>query len=102
MLETHLWQSTLTLNAMDETDSIKWVITKEEYSNSGLNVNNELQKIPTPKYSAFGEKIRHVAPSSMQCSMFCGGKQCKYCNPVKFKKEPNQDAVDGLYSAWLA
>jgi len=80
------------------SDNIKWVITKDEYNTS--SVTTDCEKLPEPKYSAFGERIRHVAPSAMQCSMFCGGRQCKYCNAARFKKEPNQDALAGLYSAW--
>ncbi|XP_065667305.1 protein tyrosine phosphatase domain-containing protein 1 isoform X2 [Hydra vulgaris] len=53
----------------------------------------------SPKYSLFGEHIRHVTPSYLQCSMFCGGKQCKYDNPLKFKE--NEMAIFGLYSSWV-
>lgn len=80
------------------SDNIKWVITPDNAST--VSIPLECQKKPEPKYSVFGERIRHVAPSAMQCSMFCGGKQCKYCNPAKFKKETGQDAIGGLYSAW--
>lgn len=51
-----------------------------------------------PKYSRFSESIRHAAPGALQCSMFCGGKQCKYENPVKFKSK--EMAIEGLYSSW--
>lgn len=88
------------LNMMGEglSDNIKWVIRPDEASTA--SISTECQKLPEPKYSVFGERIRHVAPSAMQCAMFCGGKQCKYCNAAKFKKEPGQDAINGLYSAW--
>jgi hypothetical protein len=32
------------------------------------------------------------------CSMFCGGKNCKYESAAKWSKE--QQAIDGLYSNW--
>lgn len=51
-----------------------------------------------PKYSRFSESLRHAAPGALQCSMFCGGKQCKYENPSKFK--PEEMAINGLYSSW--
>ena len=56
------------------------------------------QKNAGPKYSRFSESIRHVTPSSLQCSMFCGGKQCKYENPSKVKE--SETVIKGLYSAW--
>lgn len=51
-----------------------------------------------PKYSRFSESLRHVTPSTLQCSMFCGGKQCKYENPSKVKD--GETVIKGLYSAW--
>ncbi|XP_012563118.2 protein tyrosine phosphatase domain-containing protein 1 isoform X1 [Hydra vulgaris] len=59
----------------------------------------DFSKPLSPKYSLFGEHIRHVTPSYLQCSMFCGGKQCKYDNPLKFKE--NEMAIFGLYSSWV-
>ena len=67
---------------------IKWTDTLEV----------DFLKLSSPKYSLFGERIRHVAPNYLQCSMFCGGKQCKYDNPSKFKE--NEMAIVGLYSSW--
>lgn len=52
-----------------------------------------------PKYSRISEHFRHVTPGAIQCSMFCGGKQCKYENPAKMKSE--EMAVNGLYSSWV-
>ena len=52
-----------------------------------------------PKYSRISEHFRHVTPGAIQCSMFCGGKQCKYENPAKMKTE--EMAINGLYSSWV-
>ncbi|XP_019623625.1 PREDICTED: protein tyrosine phosphatase domain-containing protein 1-like [Branchiostoma belcheri] len=54
---------------------------------------------PTAKYNKISEGLRHVTPGHIQCSMFCGGKGCKYENPAKW---PAKDqAVKGLYSSWV-
>ena len=59
---------------------------------------NVSQTVADPRYSRVGERIRHITPSALQCSMFCGGKQCKYDNPTKWKAE--EMAIRGLYSSW--
>ena len=52
------------------------------------------------KYTKVGEHIRRNAPSEMQCSMFCGGKRCKYeAGPASWK--PEDMAIDGIYSHWI-
>ena len=49
------------------------------------------------KYTKVGEHIRRNAPSEMLCSMFCGGKRCKYeAGPASWK--PEDMAIDGIYS----
>ncbi|XP_060095808.1 protein tyrosine phosphatase domain-containing protein 1 isoform X2 [Heteronotia binoei] len=54
---------------------------------------------PTAKYTKVGERLRHVIPGSMQCSMACGGRACKYENPTRWSEE--EQAVKGLYSSWV-
>eukprot|EP00062_Callorhinchus_milii_P017642 gi/632970330/ref/XP_007901588.1/ PREDICTED: protein tyrosine phosphatase domain-containing protein 1 [Callorhinchus milii] len=54
---------------------------------------------PTAKYTKVGERLRHVIPSHMQCSMACGGRACKYENPSRWSEE--EQAVKGLYSSWI-
>lgn len=63
-----------------------------------LNNSDLPKKDARPKYSRISEHFRHVAPGALQCSMFCGGKQCKYENPAKFRSE--EMAIQGLYSSW--
>ena len=46
-----------------------------------------------------GESFRRNAPREMQCSMFCGGKRCKYEQGSTWKKEDM--AIDGIYSHWI-
>lgn len=53
---------------------------------------------PTAKYTKVGERLRHVIPSNMQCSMACGGRACKYENPSRWSEE--EQALKGLYSSW--
>ncbi|XP_056380267.1 protein tyrosine phosphatase domain-containing protein 1 isoform X2 [Hyla sarda] len=54
---------------------------------------------PTSKYTKVGERLRHVIPGHMQCSMTCGGRACKYENPTKWSDE--EQAIKGLYSSWI-
>ena len=46
-----------------------------------------------------GESIRRNAPKEIQCSMFCGGRRCKYEQGSSWKKEDM--AIDGIYSHWI-
>ncbi|XP_052633486.1 protein tyrosine phosphatase domain-containing protein 1 isoform X5 [Harpia harpyja] len=54
---------------------------------------------PTAKYTKVGERLRHVIPGHMQCSMACGGRACKYENPARWSEQ--EQAVKGLYSSWI-
>ncbi|NXS89777.1 PTPC1 protein, partial [Erpornis zantholeuca] len=54
---------------------------------------------PTAKYTKVGERLRHVIPAHMQCSMACGGRACKYENPARWAE--HEQAVKGLYSSWI-
>ncbi|XP_033879788.3 protein tyrosine phosphatase domain-containing protein 1-like isoform X1 [Acipenser ruthenus] len=54
---------------------------------------------PTAKYTKVGERLRHVIPGHMQCSMACGGRACKYENPSRWSDE--EQAIKGLYSSWI-
>uniref|UniRef100_A0A8C9EJ21 Tyrosine specific protein phosphatases domain-containing protein n=1 Tax=Pavo cristatus TaxID=9049 RepID=A0A8C9EJ21_PAVCR len=45
-----------------------------------------------------GERLRHVIPGHMQCSMACGGRACKYENPARWSDQ--EQAIKGLYSSW--
>ncbi|EPQ03484.1 Protein tyrosine phosphatase domain-containing protein 1 [Myotis brandtii] len=62
----------------------------ERKSNSGR---------PTPKYTKVGERLRHVIPGHMACSMACGGKACKYENPARWSEQ--EQAIKGIYSSWI-
>ncbi|NXP68978.1 PTPC1 protein, partial [Chloropsis cyanopogon] len=54
---------------------------------------------PTAKYTKVGERLRHVIPGHMQCSMACGGRACKYENPARWAE--HEQAIKGLYSSWI-
>ncbi|XP_053434489.1 protein tyrosine phosphatase domain-containing protein 1 isoform X1 [Nycticebus coucang] len=54
---------------------------------------------PTPKYTKVGERLRHVIPGHMACSMACGGRACKYENPARWSEE--EQAIKGVYSSWV-
>ncbi|XP_023693286.2 protein tyrosine phosphatase domain-containing protein 1 isoform X2 [Paramormyrops kingsleyae] len=57
------------------------------------------RRVPTAKYTKVGERLRHVIPGHMQCSMACGGRSCKYENPSRWSE--GEQAVKGLYSSWI-
>ncbi|KAK2493638.1 hypothetical protein MC885_008620 [Smutsia gigantea] len=54
---------------------------------------------PTPKYTKVGERLRHVIPGHVACSMACGGRACKYENPARWSKQ--EQAIKGVYSSWV-
>ncbi|XP_010893605.1 protein tyrosine phosphatase domain-containing protein 1 isoform X2 [Esox lucius] len=56
-------------------------------------------RTPRSKVTLVGEVIRHVIPGPTQCSLGCGGQNCKYENPDRWSEE-NQ-AIRGLYSSWV-
>ncbi|KAM6214490.1 protein tyrosine phosphatase domain-containing protein 1 [Rhynchocyon petersi] len=54
---------------------------------------------PAPKYTKVGERLRHVIPGHMACSMACGGRSCKYENPTRWSEQ--QQAIKGVFSSWV-
>nr|KAF6434276.1 protein tyrosine phosphatase domain containing 1 [Molossus molossus] len=54
---------------------------------------------PTPKYTKVGERLRHVIPGHVACSMACGGRACKYENPGRWSEQ--EQAIRGIYSSWV-
>ncbi|XP_064346161.1 protein tyrosine phosphatase domain-containing protein 1 isoform X2 [Camelus dromedarius] len=54
---------------------------------------------PTPKYTKVGERLRHVIPGHVACSVACGGKACKYENPARWSEQ--EQAIKGVYSSWV-
>ncbi|NWR78604.1 PTPC1 protein, partial [Centropus unirufus] len=54
---------------------------------------------PTAKYTKVGERLRHVIPGPVQCSVACGGRACKYENPARWSDQ--EQAIKGLYSSWI-
>ncbi|KAM8930459.1 protein tyrosine phosphatase domain-containing protein 1 isoform 2-T2 [Pelodytes ibericus] len=62
-------------------------------------MNSGSSRRPTSKYTKVGERLRHVIPGHMQCSMTCGGRACKYENPSRWSDE--DQAIKGLYSSWI-
>ncbi|XP_054721880.1 protein tyrosine phosphatase domain-containing protein 1-like [Uloborus diversus] len=53
---------------------------------------------PSARYGKLSEKIRRTAPGEFQCSVFCGGKKCKY-DTASWHKEDM--AINGIYSHWI-
>ncbi|XP_038005320.1 protein tyrosine phosphatase domain-containing protein 1 isoform X2 [Motacilla alba alba] len=63
------------------------------------NMSSGSSRRPTAKYTKVGERLRHVIPGHMQCSMACGGRACKYENPARWAE--HEQAIKGLYSSWI-
>ncbi|KAM9700512.1 protein tyrosine phosphatase domain-containing protein 1 isoform 2-T2 [Dama dama] len=69
-------------------------------NNSGYAVNMKGNSgRPTPKYTKVGERLRHVIPGHVACSMACGGKACKYENAARWGEQ--EQAIKGVYSSWV-
>ncbi|XP_003725586.1 protein tyrosine phosphatase domain-containing protein 1 [Strongylocentrotus purpuratus] len=66
-------------------------------SSTGAHIGSTQR--PTAKYSKLTNSLRVLTTGSMQCSMFCGGKGCKYDNPSKWSED--QMAIKGLFSHWV-
>lgn len=49
-------------------------------------------------YNKLSERIRQTAPGDIQCSMFCGGRKCKYESSSHWTQEDM--AVRGIFSHW--
>ncbi|CAH1153563.1 unnamed protein product [Phaedon cochleariae] len=50
-------------------------------------------------YNKLSDHIRRLTPQGIQCSVFCGGANCKYENPENWK--PESLALHGIYSHWI-
>lgn len=49
-------------------------------------------------YSKLSDHIRRLTPQGIQCSVFCGGTNCKYENPENWTADSL--AIQGIYSHW--
>ncbi|XP_024240694.1 protein tyrosine phosphatase domain-containing protein 1-like [Oncorhynchus tshawytscha] len=59
----------------------------------------ESVRTPRANYTLVGEVIRHVIPGATQCSIGCGGLNCKYEDPDRWSED--KQAIKGLYSSWV-
>ncbi|CAH0562649.1 unnamed protein product [Brassicogethes aeneus] len=50
-------------------------------------------------YNKLSDHIRRLTPQGVQCSVFCGGVNCKYENPENWKAD--SIAIQGIYSHWV-
>lgn len=53
----------------------------------------------TPAYSYLSDRLRRLSSGSLQCSLFCGGRGCKYESGEKWGEEDK--AVGGVFSHWV-
>lgn len=68
---------------------------------------NEFAELKSPKgeaklvsanYNKLSDHIRRLTPQGIQCSVFCGGTNCKYENPENWTAD--NLALQGIYSHW--
>ncbi|XP_054280525.1 protein tyrosine phosphatase domain-containing protein 1-like [Macrosteles quadrilineatus] len=52
-----------------------------------------------PQYNLLSDNLRRRAPAVLQCSMFCGGRRCKYETPENW--DSSHMAIRGIYSHWI-
>lgn len=81
----------------------------------GFNENVEMSTLPnlnlnyspseesnhhlvSANYSKLSDHIRRLTPQGIQCSVFCGGTNCKYENPENWTADSL--AIQGIYSHW--
>merc|ERR1719192_2903534 len=77
---------------MEKKDSLQHLVP------AGLQGSTDMSVVE-PSYSMVGESLRLNTPNEMQCSMFCGGRRCKYESDTSWK--PSETALNGIYSHWI-
>lgn len=79
---------------IERKGQIKWNTASQSDNQLQLYAGTNVE----PRYSKFSESVRHLAPSGLQCRLFCGGKGCKYESGTRWKDEDM--AIKGLFSHW--
>ncbi|KAK7068891.1 Protein tyrosine phosphatase domain-containing protein 1 [Halocaridina rubra] len=70
----------------------------EELRPAGLSGNKRETAVHS-NYNKISEQLRQLTPTEVQCSVFCGGRRCKYDN---FEAWSAKDmAINGIYSHWV-
>ena len=77
----------------------KWHLFSSPQDMSPLPGDSKGPLHVTPTYSYLSDKLRRLSTGSLQCSLFCGGQECKYENGSKWG--PEDKALSGLYSHWV-
>lgn len=60
--------------------------------------NESANHLVAANYSKLSDQIRRLTPQGIQCSVFCGGTNCKYENPENWTADSL--AIQGIYSHW--
>lgn len=60
--------------------------------------NETANHLVAANYSKLSDHIRRLTPQGIQCSVFCGGTNCKYENPENWTADSL--AIQGIYSHW--
>ncbi|XP_078065781.1 protein tyrosine phosphatase domain-containing protein 1 isoform X3 [Mustelus asterias] len=65
-----------------------------EEAKTGLSPGKSNMRRPTAKYTKVGERLRHVIPGHMQCSMTCGGRACKITDNILAMARPSTEIIE--------
>ncbi|XP_060228782.1 protein tyrosine phosphatase domain-containing protein 1 isoform X3 [Meriones unguiculatus] len=91
-----LFKTTMAAGVLPQNEKpYSTLVTNSQYA---ANMDESSER-PTPKYTKVGERLRHVIPGHMACSMACGGRACKYENPARWSEQ--EQAIKGVYSSWV-
>lgn len=68
--------------------------------NKSLDIKSSTgdKTLVSANYTKLSENIRRYTPQGIQCSVFCGGINCKYENPENWTADSL--ALQGIYSHW--
>jgi protein tyrosine phosphatase domain-containing protein 1 len=84
-------------NGLDDDTSSTANITIESLTPAGI-AQHRVDFPPEPHYNKLSENLRTLTPPEVQCSMFCGGRRCKYENGKTWKAIDT--AIESIYSHW--
>ncbi|UXI19933.1 RNA polymerase II-associated protein 3-like [Sarcoptes scabiei] len=88
------------LKASKENDNVAEQLPPVSPTTSASNgIVKDKDKYTSKKYKKFTELIRRSTSTQLQCSMFCGGRKCKYESGSHW--ESKDKAIDPLYSHWV-
>ncbi|XP_059490961.1 protein tyrosine phosphatase domain-containing protein 1-like [Neocloeon triangulifer] len=75
------------------------MIAQDKRAPADLQPGSAVAPAAEPNYTKLSENLRKVTPPTFQCSVFCGGRKCKYETSAHWR--PEQMAIPGVFSHWV-